>query len=195
MPGGYIPGPENILNIDIILTLTEEALDQINATTQIVKDLAKRVKDRETVNDHPGTSFLSVQSADPPRSPLQPVFHKPGTYCLGALRLQHDKNLTLHDIVDQSDSLVSTTATLLICRYCNLELDTSLWDGIFSEEAQTAIVRQHVQACASLFDRKAMFKCMACEKEDTDAEFRTAGEFVEHLEVHVVEPFCDLIPF
>ena len=75
MPGGYILGPESLLNIDIIRTLAEGTFDQINATTQIGTDLLKRVKDWSLVKDYPRTSFSSVQSAGP--NPLYPFEPRP----------------------------------------------------------------------------------------------------------------------
>jgi hypothetical protein len=291
-PAGYISAPESLLNNYNVRTLLEETIGQIEATTKIVKDLSKRVKDWGVLRKYPRTSFSPVQLAEPtppcsfePRpwklnethwnsqissessslalpecnqplsedqaeltsnlSPEPPtrlvedgsadgilldpdsnitaeplkqllkdesdnsmlldtedvrlssqpryVARKPGDYCLGALRLQRDKSLTVRDLVDEKDCPVSTTATLFICKYCSLELDTSLWNGIVSEEGQSVIAGQHVQARVSLLDSKAMFKCFACEGTENNPELRTAVEFMEHLEIHKVERSCDLI--
>jgi hypothetical protein len=289
MPGGYRSAPESLLNNYNVRTLLEETIDQIEATTKIVTDLSKRVKDWGVLKDYPRTSFAHVQLSEPtppcssePRQwklnethwnsqlssessslalpeynrPVRPVSEdqvkftsnfapepptrlveddsadsilldqdsiltpeppaqllkdesdngmlldtedvrpssqpryvprKPGDYCLGALRLQRDKSLTVRDLIDKNDCPVSATATLFICKYCSLELDTSLWEGIVSEEGQSDIAGQHVQARASLFDSKAMFKCFACKGNENTPELRTAVEFMEHLEIHKVE--------
>jgi hypothetical protein len=284
MPGGYISAPESLLNNYNVRTLLEETIDQIEATTKIVTDLSKRVKDWGVLKHYPRTSFTRVQLAEqippcsfvprqwklnethwnsqlssessslalpeynrpvsedqvkftsnltsepptglveddsadgilldqdsiltpePPTQLLkdesdngmlssQPRYvpRKPGDYCLGALRLQRDKSLTVRDLIDKNDCSVSATVTLFICKYCSLELDTSQWEGIVSEEGQSVIARQHVQVRASLFDSKAMFKCFACEGAENNPELRTAVEFMEHLEIHKVERSCDLI--
>jgi hypothetical protein len=292
MPGGSISVPESLLNNYDVRALLEETIDQIEATTKIVTDLSKRVKDWGMLKDYPTASFSPVQLAEPsppcsfeprpwksnethwnsqissessslalpdcnrplsedqfkvasnltaepptrlaeddsaygmlldrdfnltPESPTQllkdesdngmlldtedvrlssqPQYvpRKPGDYCLGALRLQRDKSLTVRDLVDENDCPVSTTTTLFICKYCSLELDTGLWEDIVSEEGQSVIAGQHVQARASLFDSKAMFKCFACEGTENNSELRTAVEFMEHLEIHKVERSCDLI--
>jgi hypothetical protein len=292
MPEGYLLAPDSLLNNYNVRTLLEETIDQIEATTKIVTDLSKRVKDWSVLKDYPKPSFSPVQLAEPtppcsfeprpwklneihwnsqissessslappecnqtlsedqvklasnltlesptrlveddsaggmllnrdsnltPEPPTQilnedsdngmpldtedvrlspqPLYvpRKPGDYCLGALRLQRDKSLTVRDLIDENDCSASTTAILFICKYCSLELDTSLWEGIVSEEGQSVIARQHVQARASLFDSKAMFKCFACEGTENNPELRTAVEFMEHLEIHKVERSCDLI--
>jgi hypothetical protein len=292
MTGGYISAPESLLNNYNVRTLLEETIDQIEATTKIVTDLSKRVKDWGVLKGYPRSSFAHVRLAEPtppcsfeprpwklneahwnsqissesssfalpecnspfsedqvnstsnptpepptllveddfvdamlldqdsnqiPEPPTQlskdesdngmlldtedvrpssqPLYisRKPGDYCLGALRLQRDKSLTVRDLIDKNDCPVSGTATLFICKYCSLELDASLWEGIVSEEGQSVIAGQHVQARASLFDSKAMFKCFACEGTENNPELRTAVEFMEHLEIHKVERSCDLI--
>jgi hypothetical protein len=127
------------------------------------------------------------------------ISNKPGTYCPGALRLQHgtlrDETLTLDDIV-QKGTKSSGSST---CRYCNLELDLELPKDYFvsrssedpeeeelvSEEdrglTRLLFTSQHILASASLRNRKAMFRCLTCGRNKKDAEFRTLEEFVEHI--------------
>jgi hypothetical protein len=106
--------------------------------------------------------------------------------------------MTLEDIVQKR----TNSSRSSICRYCNLELDLELPKEYFvarsSEELEEGeeeelvseedkeltrllFTSQHILACASLRDRKAMFRCWACGRNEEDAEFRTLGEFVEHM--------------
>ena len=120
-----------------------------------------------------------------PQRPLQNVSTHPGTYCTGALRLQRDKNLNLHDIVNENFRSLSTILGSVTCRYCNLELDTSLWQKLFSsEQHRNEVASQHILACASLVDRRAMFRCYVCGLNGLDAEFKEVGEFEVHLKAH-----------
>jgi len=122
-----------------------------------------------------------------PQPPLSLISNKPGTYCTGALRLQQNSSLTIADILlpDQ----LHTTSTTPICKYCNLELDIYPWDvSSMAEHRQdcTEVVSQHILMCASLVDRKAMFRCLGCERGvvRVDAEFRGAKELGLHLRRH-----------
>jgi hypothetical protein len=121
----------------------------------------------------------------PPRPGL--ISNKPGTYCTGALRLQQNPALRIKDIL-LLDSL-QTTSTQPVCKYCNLELDIYPWDDkSMAEHWQdcTEAASQHILMCASLVDRKAMFRCLACESQQypVDAEFRGAKEFMIHRRTH-----------
>jgi len=120
-----------------------------------------------------------------PPPPLQNVSTHPGTYCTSALRLQRDKNLNLYDIVNENFRSLSTILGSVTCRYCNLELDTSLRQKLFSsEQHRNEVAGQHILACASLVDRRAMFRCNVCGLDGLDAEFKEVGEFEVHLETH-----------
>jgi hypothetical protein len=118
--------------------------------------------------------------------PLTWVSTQPGRYCTGALRLQRNKQLSIRDIVYENKGLISRTDTRLLCKHCNLEIgDAHLWNTMLSgEQERTEIAQQHILACASLTDRKAMFRCLLCCQDDLDAEFRSADDFRQHLKSH-----------
>jgi len=129
-----------------------------------------------------------------PRKTIVP--NKPGTYCSGALRLQwcleHNETATPQDTIVTTPGASQKT----ICKYCNLELDLELPHEYFvaksgsdeensmseDDKSQTRLLffSQHIIACASLRNRKAMFRCWPCERSEEDAEFRTLENLVEH---------------
>jgi hypothetical protein len=113
--------------------------------------------------------------------PLPHVSAQPGTFCTGALRLQRNATLTIHDIVRNNP--LSPTDTRLICRHCNLQIGDSRDRQIVysATEKQTEIARSHILAFASLIDRKAMFRCRVCCLDEIDAEFREMKELIAHL--------------
>jgi hypothetical protein len=110
------------------------------------------------------------------------VSTSPGSYCTGALRLQRDPTLTIRDIMRES----ANPSNLLICKHCNLELgDREFREAVLGGQKKgTMIAKQHMLACASIWDRKAMFKCLICSSEDLDAEFRDIEDFKAHLKAH-----------
>jgi hypothetical protein len=138
-----------------------------------------------TKPQRPSETPLSTNDATTP-PPLGLISNKPGTYCSGALRLQQNPTLRINDIL-LKDSL-HTTSTQPVCKYCNLELDIYPWDiKSMAERWQdcTEAASQHILMCASLVDRKAMFRCLACERrKHVNAEFRSAREFVDHRRTH-----------
>ena len=79
-----------------------------------------------------------------------------------------------------------SSSTPLICKHCNLELGNQEFrDAVFEGQKKgTMIAKQHMLACASIWDRKAMFKCLVCSTEDRDSEFRDIEDFKAHLKAH-----------
>jgi hypothetical protein len=89
--------------------------------------------------------------------------------------------------------------TKLNCRYCNLELDLELPKDYFvarsSEEPEEEesvseedkeltrllFTSQHILACGSLRNRRAMFRCWTWGQNEKDVEFRALEEFVENM--------------
>jgi hypothetical protein len=137
---------------------------------------------------------LPLHPSSPTDNPSAPnpvacasVAGTPGNYCTGALRLQHDPTLTIRDILRIPTSSPSADpAAPLICKYCNLQLgDPSFRDAVFQGQGRgTAMAKQHMLACASLWDRRAMFKCMVCTAENMDSEFSGMEDFKAHLKAH-----------
>lgn len=204
---------DSVLDIYTIMSLRESSQDQINATSKALKDLARRTGPTEgpmtppSYQDQPsfqappprtpqargatnpghdssrpeipprqrpaqsGTPQSTPSVSRPPkRSPAPPsslLCTQPRDYCTGSLRLQLDRKLTIQDILSDDGC---------VCKYCNLELGLGRGD--------TEAARQHVLACASLMERKAMFRCLVCSKQNRDAEFRRVKEFLGHLEGH-----------
>jgi hypothetical protein len=94
--------------------------------------------------------------------------------------------MTLDDIVQKR----TKSSRSSICRYCNLELDLELPKDYFvassSEEPEEEelvpeedkeltrllFISQHILACASLRNRKPMFRCWTCGRNEKDGEFR-----------------------
>lgn len=128
----------------------------------------------------PPTSDANVKPPNP--IAVASVGDYPGVYCDGALRLQRDSSLTIRDILRESKD----TNAPLLCRYCNLCLgDDGFRDAILQGQRKgTALAKQHIMACASVYDRRAMFKCLLCSAEEMDSEFRDMEDFKAHLKCH-----------
>lgn len=123
---------------------------------------------------------------DPRVTPIPPstqnISYEAGKYCVGAIRLQQNPQLSIADIVRHDISTSPGIKAHSICKHCNLELDTSLpGEMLPAEEKRNFMAMQHIMACASLMDSKAMFRCLACEKKERDAEFRGVGELWGHM--------------
>lgn len=130
------------------------------------------------------TSPTPNSNPNPPNPiALHSVGPNPGKYCPGALRLQRDNSLTIRDILRDAGG---DTSAPLTCRYCNLKLgDDDFRDAVMQGQRKgTAIAKQHMMAYASLWDRKAMFKCFLCVNEEADSEFRDVEDFKAHLKCH-----------
>lgn len=141
-------------------------------------------------NSNPNSRPSSPTDNRPPPNPiaLPCVGDKPGTYCIGATRLQRDATLTIRDILRPSNAPSAPSAepntTPLYCKYCLLQLSDESAIQALSTRASTAIAKQHITACKSVWERKAMFKCLECAKEEADSEFRDVEDFKAHLKLH-----------
>ncbi|KAH0834444.1 hypothetical protein AYO21_11202 [Fonsecaea monophora] len=103
------------------------------------------------------------------------------TYCEGA-RLLQDSQADLEAI------LVQRPNGNLTCKHCYLVIaDTDNLGSISTDKDWPLVVSCHVQACASLHDRRAAYSCYAClERGKTSIETSAAA-----LKTHLQS--CDLI--
>ncbi|EPE26723.1 hypothetical protein GLAREA_02637 [Glarea lozoyensis ATCC 20868] len=164
-------GSQNSQYVKKMKILTIEATSIHQAMTNAINQLAK---------SGPAVNLPSGLPSSDTTGPLK-ALARPRAFCYGALLLQNNSAFTGAELaVDASMFLLGFT-----CKYCNLEVG----DYRMSETGKTllstrVLARSHITSCASLMDRRAFYKCLACFAKHGDVDFGSAEALEKHLETH-----------
>ncbi|KAN0074157.1 hypothetical protein V8E54_008094 [Elaphomyces granulatus] len=153
-----------------------------------LRELSLRLRPASGAIPHSLDSRPSLSPSSPPSPSLtdrRPNYPTPPPFCPGALLLQRDSSLRIDSIV-----LPTTSAPCFTCKFCYLELSSfQIFAMYWSSDDWTEVARCHVMACQSFKDKRAGYRCVACNvagPNRTPLRTRTVGMFLHLSECQAI---------